>query len=118
MKFTRLMPLLRTRNLEQAVAFYRDRLGFECTQQTSDWVFVERDDITLMIALPNAHEPFDRPCFTGSLYFSTDDVDQLWRAVKDHTEIVYPLEDFDYGMGEFAIRDSNGYCLQFGKEIG
>ena len=38
--------------------------------------------------------------------------------MKDHTEIVYPLEDFDYGMREFAIRDSNGYCLQFGKEIG
>jgi catechol 2,3-dioxygenase-like lactoylglutathione lyase family enzyme len=51
MKFTRLMPLLRTRNLEQTVAFYRDRLGFECTQQSSDWAFVERDDITLMIAL-------------------------------------------------------------------
>ena len=81
MKFTRLMPpLLRTRNLPQTVVFYRDRLDFECTQQTSDWAFVERDGITLMIALPNAHEPFDAPCFAGSLYFSTDDVDELWRS--------------------------------------
>jgi len=38
--------------------------------------------------------------------------------LKHNTEIVYPIEDFDYGMREFAIRDSNGYCLQFGQEVG
>ena len=118
MKFTRPTPLLRTHNLEESVAFYRDRLGFECTKQTSDWAFVERDAIILMIALPHAHEPFDRPSFTGSFYFSTDDVDGLWRQLQDNTEIVYPIEDFDYGMREFAIRDSNGYCLQFRQEVG
>jgi uncharacterized glyoxalase superfamily protein PhnB len=112
------MPPLRTHNLEQTVAFCRDRLGFECTEQSSDWAFVERDAITLMIALPNGHELFDAPTLPGSLYFSTDDVDDLWRELKDNTEIVYPIEGFDYGMREFAIRDSNGYCLLFGKEIG
>ena len=117
MKFTRLMPILPTHNLEQSIAFYRDRLGFECTQQAHERAFVERDNITLMIALPNAHEPFNAPCFTGSLYFTVDDVNHLWRELKDTTEIVYPIEDFAYGMREFAIRDGNGYCLQFGKEI-
>jgi len=118
MKFQSLMPILRTHNLQQSMAFYCDRLGFKCTQKTDDWAFVERDGITLMLALPNAHEPFDRPAFTGSLYFNVDDVDDLCRNLKDTSEIVYPMEDFDYGMREFAIRDSNGYCLQFGKEIG
>jgi hypothetical protein len=27
------------------------------------------------------------------------------------------MEDFEYGMREFAIRDNNGYILQFGQEI-
>jgi hypothetical protein len=27
---------------------------------------------------------------------------------------LYPLEDFDYGMREFAIYDSKGYLFQFG----
>jgi len=31
--------------------------------------------------------------------------------------VVYPLEDCAYGMREFAIRDNNGYILQFGQEI-
>lgn len=118
MAFTKLMPLLRTRDLGQSIAFYCDRLGFTCTNQTDAWAFVERDHIELMLALPNAHEPFERPVFTGSLYFNTDEVDTLWHDLKDRASVVYPLEDFAYGMREFAIRDNNGYCLQFGKEIG
>ncbi len=37
--------------------------------------------------------------------------------LKDKAAIVYPLEDFDYGMREFAIRDNNGYILQVGQEF-
>ena len=37
--------------------------------------------------------------------------------LKDKAAIVYPLEDFDYRMRKFAIRDNNGYILQFGQEI-
>jgi len=32
--------------------------------------------------------------------------------------VVYPIESFDYGMREFAIRDNNGYILQFGAYQG
>ena len=117
MKLTSLMPLLRTHNLEQSIAFYRQHLGFACSQQHAEWAFIERDSITVMLALPNAHEPFDKPSFTGSFYFTVDAVDDLWEKLRKSAEVVYPLEDFDYGMREFAIRDNNGYCLQFGQEI-
>ena len=70
-----------------------------------------------MFALPNAHIPFDKPQLTGSLYFRCDDVNAFWESVKDKAEVVYPIEDFDYGMREFAVRDNNGYLLQFGQEI-
>jgi uncharacterized glyoxalase superfamily protein PhnB len=118
MKFTSVMPILRTHNLEETITFYRDLLGFECTKQADDWALIERDNITLMIALPNAHEPFDTPCFTGSLYFTVDDRRRSMAQVKETTEIFYPIQDFAYGMREFAICDRNGYCLQFGKDIG
>jgi len=36
---------------------------------------------------------------------------------KTKQTIVYPIENFYYGMREFAIRDNNGYILQFGQEI-
>jgi len=70
-----------------------------------------------MICLPNAHEPPSKPTFTGSLYFRSNDVDALWDTLKDKATVVYPIENFFYGMREFAIRDNNGYMLQFGQVI-
>lgn len=44
-------------------------------------------------------------------------MDTLWAKLQDKATILYPIEDFEYGMREFAILDNNGYTLQFGKEI-
>jgi uncharacterized glyoxalase superfamily protein PhnB len=70
-----------------------------------------------MLSLPNRHEPYTHPTFTGSFYFRVDDAAALWLQLKDNARVVYPIEDFDYGMREFAIRDNNGYILQFGQEL-
>jgi hypothetical protein len=71
-----------------------------------------------MISLPNQHEPFDKPQFTGSFYFHPDDVDVFWeRSEGGKVPIVYPIENFSYGMRESAIRDNSGYILQFGRPI-
>ena len=70
-----------------------------------------------MIATPNAHVPFSTPGFTGSFYFNVDDVAALWADVKDRVEVAYPMEEFHYGMREFAIYDNNGYMLQFGSSM-
>jgi uncharacterized glyoxalase superfamily protein PhnB len=102
---------------EQTIAFYRELLGFECINRMEGWALLRRDSVELMLSLPNAHEPFDKIQFTGSFYFHPDEVDEFWRQIKDKAVVVYPLEDFDYGMREFAIRDNNGYILQFGQEI-
>jgi hypothetical protein len=45
---------------------------------------------------------------------TTDEVDALWGAVKDRAEVIYAVDDFDYGAHEFGIRDDNGYSLAFG----
>ena len=117
MKLIRLVPMLWTRDLDQSIAFYRDVLGFECANRMESWASLKNDEVELMLSLPNAHEPFDRIGFTGSLYFHPGNVEELWQQVKERVTVVYPLEDFSYGMREFAIRDNNGYILQFGQEI-
>ena len=109
--------MLWTNDLNQTVAFYRDLLGFECIHRMEGWALLHKDSVELMLPLANAHEPFDKIQFTGSSYFHPDEVDELWQQIKDKAMVVYPLEDFGYGMREFAIRDNNGYILQFGQEI-
>ncbi|HTB63394.1 MAG TPA: VOC family protein [Opitutales bacterium] len=118
MKFTGLTPMLWVKDIAQAVQFYREVLGFECVKQVEGWACMKRDKVEIMFSLPNAHEPHDPLQFTGSFYFRVDEVDALWNQLKDQATVVYPIEDFPYGMREFAIRDNTGYILQFGREIG
>lgn len=118
MKLNALIPMLWTEDLCSTIAFYRDQLGFQCAVQMEGWASLERDGIEIMISLPNQHENFVRSQFSGSFYFRCDNVDTWWERLKDGATVIYPIENFDYGMREFAIRDNNGYILQFGTEIG
>ena len=117
MRLENLHPVLAVNNIDDTIRFYRDVLGFECLNRMDGWAALRKDGVELMISLPNAHEPFEKPTLTGSLYCNTSDVDALWDKIKEKANVVYPLENFYYGMREFAIRDNNGYILQFGQEI-
>lgn len=118
MRLTGLTPTLYTRDVRGSVAFYVTTLGFERDGPDGEGAaFVRRDDVTIMFAWPNAHIPFEAPVLTGALYIRCDDVDEAWAKVKNVARVCYPVEDFDYGMREFAIFDNNGYLLQFGQEI-
>jgi uncharacterized glyoxalase superfamily protein PhnB len=116
-KFESVRPILSVNSMDDTILFYRNLLGFECVSRLEGWAALRKDGVEVMISLPNDYEPFERPALTGSLYFNTADVDELWDQIKDRASVVYPLESFYYGMREFAIRDNNGYILQFGQEI-
>ena len=118
MRLTDLRPVLWTEDLSSTIDFYSEVLGFECSDRNDDWGWasLQKDDVALMIAKPNEHTPYEKIGFTGSLYFNTDNVDALWEKLKDKAKVCYGIEDFFYGMREFAVYDNNGYLLQFGQE--
>lgn len=115
----RLVPLLRTNQLDETIAFYVDILGFTCAEKNEDWGWaaIHLDYVDIMLAVPNEHVPFEKPQFTGSFYIPVSNVDKLWARLKDKVEVVYPIEDLEWQMREFAIRDNDGYMLQFGQEM-
>ena len=119
MAFEKLTPMLYSQALGQTVEFYTSNLGFECEGLDKDagWALVRRDQVEIMFALPNDHLPFEKTNFTGSFYIRTNNVDKLWKELKDQVRICYPIESFEYGMREFAVYDNNGYMIQFGQEI-
>lgn len=120
MKLESIVPTLWVKDIPATLRFYCDVLGFTCNAQMEGWANLEKDGVELMLSLPNAHLPFEKPHFTGTLYFKLDVpayVDDLWQQVKEKVQVVYPVEDFDYGMREFGICDNNGYILNFGSAI-
>ena len=119
MRISELRPLLWTEDLHGTVKFYTETLGFTADEVNDDWGWASLsiDGVSLMLARPNEHTPYDKIGFTGTFYFTTDDVDEMWAKLKDITNICYGIEDFEHGMREFAIYDNNGYMLQFGQGI-
>lgn len=119
MKVNSLTPMIYTDNFQDTVDFYVKTLGFECLAHEPEWGWarVRFDNAEFMISKPNDHIPFEKSTFTGSFYLNTDNVDEIWTKVNQNTKVCYPIEDFEYGMREFAIYDNNGYLLQFGQDI-
>ena len=115
-----LTPMLRTWEIPASIEFYTNVLGFTCDAGGAEegWASLSCGGVSIMLSGPNEHAGDTAPCFTGSLYFRVRDVDGLWSEIKDRARVCYALEDFEYGMREFAIYDNNGYLLQFGEENG
>jgi uncharacterized glyoxalase superfamily protein PhnB len=118
-QFTSLKPVLYTKQLKETVAFYTDVLGFKCAafDESCGWASLQKEAVEIMLSWPNEHIPFESPAFTGSFYITTNAVDELWESYKDKCRVCYEIENFDYGMREFAIYDNNGYLLQFGQQL-
>ncbi len=119
MKFTSLTPMLWTEKLDETIAFYTQILGFTCGERDENWGWaaLHKDEVEIMLAKPNAHSAFEKPQFTGSFYFTTNEVDKLWETLKEKVKVCYEINNFEWQMREFAIYDNNGYLLQFGQEI-
>lgn len=119
MKLKNIRPMLWTEKFDETIDFYTKILGFIVVERNDNWGWASlyKDEVEIMLAKPNEHTPFDKPSFTGSLYFNTDQVDQLWEQLKEKAKVCYEIETFEWEMREFAIYDNNGYLLQFGQDI-
>jgi len=121
-----LSPILWVKNLEETISFYKEVLGFTSASHFPNFATLTRDDIQIMIIVPNAEnidcenddQPFViKPQFTGSIYIFMKEVDSLWNEVKDKAKLKEPIGDREYLMRDFSIYDNNGYEIVFGEDI-
>ncbi len=119
MKLKALSPIIWTDQFDKTLDFYIQILGFSLREINEDWGWasLQKDELEFMVAKPNEHTPFEKPFFTGSFYFNMDNVDEIWNHLKDKVQICYEIENFEWGMREFAFYDNNGYLLQFGQNL-
>ncbi|CAD7797186.1 hypothetical protein CHRY9390_00125 [Chryseobacterium aquaeductus] len=119
MKFNSLFPVIWTDNLEESIGFYTHVLGFSLIDANSKehWAFIEKDKVKIMLTLPKHKTSIGKIGFSGSFYFNISNVNELWEDLNTITKICYRIENFAWGMREFAIYDNNGYILQFGQAI-
>lgn len=120
--YSSLVITLQSDDIAATIRFYTEKLDFTVGNTMEEegrivWAVIAKDEIELMFCIPNAHFPYKPSTLTGDLYIKTNDVAAVWQKIKKDCEVVYLLEDFEYGMREFAIYDNNKYILRFGQAL-
>lgn len=116
MNVTGLYPVLMSRDVAVAAAFYRDLLGFEITYD-SDW-YVSLRLGTFELALV-AH---DHPTIPAGYHalpqgvlinLEVDDADEVHARLTGHAglEPLLPLRDEDFGQRHFIVAAPDGVLL-------
>jgi catechol 2,3-dioxygenase-like lactoylglutathione lyase family enzyme len=120
-------PFFIVRDVPAALAFYRDRLGFEITYQgpePSDIFFgiVERGAAMLMMKsigvepVPNYTRDIKQGIARWDAYFYVPDPDALAAEFASRgVEFVTPLGDNSDNLRGFEVKDADGYMLYFGR---
>ena len=116
-------PFFIVQDLETALSFYRDRLGFDITFKgpADDPFFgiVRRGGAMIMLKdvgvdpMPNYKR---QPQARWDAYAHVPDPDGLAaELLSRNVEFSEPLKDTDDGLRGFELKDADGYVLFFGR---
>ena len=124
---TAIAPFFIVRSVPAALAFYRDRLGFDITFQGPgpDDIFfgiVQRGGAMIMLKdvgvdpLPNHTRDVKKGWARWDAYMHVPDPDALAGEFSSRdVEFSEPLKDNDDGLRGFELKDADGYVLFFGR---
>ena len=113
-------PFFGVSNLETAVAFYRDKLGFEPWVVMDGYAYLDREGAGIRLLV---HSRDDGRLEGGRCYIDVHDVDAVVRR-HSHSWVGLPAEsvhgpvDQDYEQREVFIKDPDGNLVIFGQGIG
>ena len=116
----RVMPALHVGEMERAVRFYTQQLGFSVAWRSpgdggGDNCMLEAGTVAVLLSTsPHLGTPSQ---FTGTIYFDVEGIEGLWGTVAPTADVVWPIADMEYGTREFGIRDPDGYVLAFAEQL-
>ena len=114
-----LTPLLFVEDIARSLAFYRDLLGFEMTQDWSPegnlaWCSLKRGGAALMLQQACEEDgPADGRGRGVGFFFLCDDANELHVELHARGLSLDPPKLAFYGMNQLFLRDPDGYELCF-----
>jgi catechol 2,3-dioxygenase-like lactoylglutathione lyase family enzyme len=129
---TQTIPAMPVRDMPTAVAFYRDRLGFEVLHHDGGFAVVCRDEAVVHLwesgdeTWKTRPDLADNPVSTGAESFiagtasfraQVTGVDELYEQMTE-ADVLHPVskervDDTDFGTREFATLDQDGNLVTF-----
>ena len=131
MTLSQTIPALPVRDAAAAVAFYRDRLGFEVLHHDGGFAVVGRDEAVVHLWEASDESWRERPSLerpvcsgaesfiagTASCRIRVEGVDELYAELRA-SDVLHPVskeavDDTDFGTREFATLDLDGNAVAF-----
>jgi uncharacterized glyoxalase superfamily protein PhnB len=114
-KLTRLAPELPSANLDSALAYYEQKLGFEVAMRLpeNEYAIVERDGVAIHLFTNEATKST-----AVGLHIFTPDLDQLFAELQTRgATITQAIERKPWGNRDFRVRDEFGNELKFTEPL-
>ncbi len=111
--------VIRVKDVERAVTFYRDALGMQHLFSIPRSAFFQCGSVRLMLSIPEKGE-FDHP--SSIIYFTVDDIDAAYHQLadrgvrfEDEPHLIANMDTYDLWMVFF--RDSEDNYLGLMSEV-
>ena len=109
------------KDLDRAVAFYRDRLGMSLLFQVPTMAFFTCGGVTIMLGTPSAPE-YDHPA--SIIYYEVDDLDAACAALRERAvsfirdpALIHRAEDHELWMAFLADTEGNTLALMARRAV-
>jgi len=129
MKLMQLVPMLNVSNIEASLEFYQNALDFEIVSPKEivtewRWATIRSGNTQLMLSesctdlgLNKNIEVQTDSTWPSIFYFYPDDVNNIYKKIRNKGFKTTDLEKTVYGMTEFSMRDPDGHLLSFGQDV-
>jgi uncharacterized glyoxalase superfamily protein PhnB len=112
-------PMIHVPDVRATVEWYQS-IGFEASGTYAEddemsWARLSFGDSSVMFN--EGGQSSDAHRREVDLYIQTENIDKLFKSLKDRVEVFEARHDTFYGMREFIIRDLNRFWLTFGEPI-
>jgi catechol 2,3-dioxygenase-like lactoylglutathione lyase family enzyme len=122
MNFIQITPFMHVDDLERALAFFNDTLGFRTLFRASNYAYVHRETAGTRIMQNKGADGAPPGNRRFAYYIDVHDVDGLYNELKPKLDTlpkgdVHGPADKPYGQRELLVLAPDGNLLAFGHEI-
>jgi catechol 2,3-dioxygenase-like lactoylglutathione lyase family enzyme len=120
--FIQITPFIHVPDLDAAVAFFADVLGFEPTSRSEDYAYVERDGVGIRLRRNIGDDGAPPGNRRFAYYVDVRDVDAIHAELKPKLDAlpegdVHGPADKAYGQRELLVVAPDGNLIAFGQAI-
>ena len=120
--FIQVTPFMHVENLEQALAFFTDILGFETRYRIANYAYIHRESVGFRLLEQTGADGAPPGNRRFAYYIDVHNVDQLYAELKPKLDTlpkadVYGPVNQSYGQRELLVLAPDGNLIAFGHAL-